>query len=348
MKTKILLIFILISLYLNCTKNEVSPVANFKVNNNVIYVNDTIQFLDSSLNDPLKYTWYFEGGTPTFSTEKNPKVVYMKPGNYFVILTVMNSAGRDSILKDKFIFVKDRFSPIANFIVNQNFIFANDTVRYLDSSLNKPTQYIWLFEGGKPNYSKYKNPTVIYKKTGTYSVSLIVSNNDGRDTIVKDNYIHVKNLYVGIIDSNLIYTDIEPYTTINFNLKTPYYFDLDHDGNQDLKFTLTYDIFCGLSAYQYSYFVEPVSSSDQILAYPFGSPKVLNINDTLNNQIGWTSSKLLLHSTDYSCIGKSWPGDGNWAATDKKFMGIKIKGKLGWIQLGSPAGYRIYDFGLSK
>lgn len=52
---------------------------------------DTIHFDDYSMVDHsnAEWHWYFEGGTPSESAERNPKVVYEQPGEYRVQLSIL-------------------------------------------------------------------------------------------------------------------------------------------------------------------------------------------------------------------------------------------------------------------
>ena len=49
----------------------------------------------------------------------------------------------------------------------------------------------WIFEGGSPSESSFENPAVQYDQPGVYKVTLIVSNGDGADTLVRENFITV-------------------------------------------------------------------------------------------------------------------------------------------------------------
>ena len=54
----------------------------------------------------------------------------------------------------------------------------------------------WQFEGGSPSTSTAQNPTVTYNGTGTFDVTLTVTNEEGQsETITKHNYITVAESY---------------------------------------------------------------------------------------------------------------------------------------------------------
>ena len=70
------------------------PVAFFTVDKiDCILLGSEISFTDLSSNFPTEWQWEFEGGDPTTSTLRNPKVKYNSPGSFDVKLTVKNSLG---------------------------------------------------------------------------------------------------------------------------------------------------------------------------------------------------------------------------------------------------------------
>lgn len=75
------------------------PTANFSVSNNQICTTDSIEFTDISVDNGPSWLWHFPGGTPSTSTDRNPKVVYPATGVYNVTLIVQNQNGLDSITR---------------------------------------------------------------------------------------------------------------------------------------------------------------------------------------------------------------------------------------------------------
>ena len=69
------------------------PVVNFSASATNIIVGGTVNFTDLSTNSPTTWTWAFEGGTPAFSTNRNPSVVYNIPGTYSITLIAANNCG---------------------------------------------------------------------------------------------------------------------------------------------------------------------------------------------------------------------------------------------------------------
>ena len=87
------------------TSTPGSPIASFTVNNTVICLGQTAEFVNTSTGLPTSYNWSFPGGTPANSTLENPIITYNTPGTYDVSLTVFNAIGADSITQTSLITV---------------------------------------------------------------------------------------------------------------------------------------------------------------------------------------------------------------------------------------------------
>jgi len=156
------------------------------------------QFQDKSKNNPTSYTWDFGDGTKSNSNSKNFIHIYKKPKiAYTVTLTVKNSAGRNTMKREHYIFVTKYAAPHANFKASPTQVKASQKVHFTDTStpgpngVNKPTSWKWKFGDGKT--STAKNPTHTYTKPGKYTVTLTVKNPaPGSDIMEKYNYITVK------------------------------------------------------------------------------------------------------------------------------------------------------------
>lgn len=95
-----------------CDTNYVAPatcpiVANFNSLNSSVCVNNTVSFVDVSLNGATNWKWYFKNGVPSTSTLQNPTVTYPTLGNFEVSLVVSNASSSDSISKVNFVTVSD-------------------------------------------------------------------------------------------------------------------------------------------------------------------------------------------------------------------------------------------------
>jgi PKD repeat protein len=79
----------------------------------IICAGETVDFYDASMNRPTNWKWLFPGGTPSFSTARDPQDVhYDKPGTYDVVLIATNTNGADTITISRCVTVLP--SPVAN------------------------------------------------------------------------------------------------------------------------------------------------------------------------------------------------------------------------------------------
>lgn len=81
--------------------------------------------------------------------------------------------------------------PVAAFAASSTAVQAGALVIFSDQSDGNPTTWNWTFDGGDPASSTAQNPIVHYSATGTYDVTLSVTNADGSDDETKSGYIVV-------------------------------------------------------------------------------------------------------------------------------------------------------------
>jgi len=180
----------------NILGGGVSPGANFTANYTQINSGGTIDFLDQSINNPTSWTWQFPGGSPAFSTQQHPSgIAYNTVGMYDVTLIVSNANGIDTLVKTNYIEVLaggGGSAPDCDFLTSATQVPEGTPVDFLDLTLNSPTSWTWLFPGGNPAFSTDQSPIdIYYNVAGIYDVTLIASNGNGNDTLVKTNYIEV-------------------------------------------------------------------------------------------------------------------------------------------------------------
>lgn len=180
------------------------PEADFIASAVDITEGDQIDFTDLSVNNPVSWSWIFNGGTPGASSEQNPdSIVYNVPGTYNVYLTATNNGGSDTELKENYITVNAGIAPTSDFYADKTEILPGDSVNFFDLSIGNPTQWTWTFEGGVPGTSGIQNPVnIVYPTEGQYYVRLRTKNSFGNNTLQKDKYITVGNVSVGEINKN--------------------------------------------------------------------------------------------------------------------------------------------------
>ncbi len=82
--------------------------------------------------------------------------------------------------------------PITNFSASKTNICVGDTIDFSDLTLNEPDTLQWLFPGGSPSATNVPFPRVTYGLPGVYSVSLIATNEAGKDTADFQNFVTVQ------------------------------------------------------------------------------------------------------------------------------------------------------------
>ncbi|MFC2090711.1 FISUMP domain-containing protein [Bacteroidota bacterium] len=102
---------------------------------------------------------------------------------------------------------EDNIIPIAAFEASSKIIIAGESIQFSDQSTNEPTEWLWDFGDGGTSSEQF--PSHKYSDAGAYTVTLIVSNSAGSDTMTKIDYITVNARGVGSItdiDGNIYNT----------------------------------------------------------------------------------------------------------------------------------------------
>ena len=157
------------------------PIANFTFD----IVARTVTFTNTS-NNATTYSWNFGDNTPN-SSQTNPVHTYALPGTYTVTLTATGPCGTD-VFSQIVVIIP---APTANFTAANRTGCAPFSVQYTNTTTGNPTGFSWQFPGGTPSTSTDENPLVVYSTPGTYSVTLVASNNGGSSTATQTNYISV-------------------------------------------------------------------------------------------------------------------------------------------------------------
>ncbi|MFN4083952.1 MAG: immunoglobulin-like domain-containing protein [Bacteroidia bacterium] len=88
--------------------------------------------------------------------------------------------------------------PIALFSISHTSGLVTDTFRFINQTINNPTNFVWTFTPGSVVFvnntnANSANPQVIFVSTGSISVRLIAINSFGSDTLFRANYIQTYN-----------------------------------------------------------------------------------------------------------------------------------------------------------
>ena len=151
---------------------------------------EEIIFMDASydengLEDIIFWHWNFGDGS--YSSEKNPRHSYSKPGKYNVTLTIKDRANASDSIKLQ-IMVKN-IPPYANFSYTPYEIYSYDEIEFNASlSYDKDgyiSNYTWYFGDGSIAYGKIVKHK--YVKSGNYEVLLKVIDDMGNESEKKVN-----------------------------------------------------------------------------------------------------------------------------------------------------------------
>lgn len=157
------------------------PGFSFTVNGNTVTFTNTTD--NANGIGPVSYLWDFGDGST--STEANPVHTYAINGSYTVKLTATNDCGTALATQTVTILT----APTAGFTASPTSGCVALTVNFNSASSAGAATYNWSFPGGSPSSSTEPNPSVVYNAAGTYSVTLIVANSAGADTLTLTNYI---------------------------------------------------------------------------------------------------------------------------------------------------------------
>lgn len=232
---------------------------------------EPLQFYVESHSDFNNYSYLWEFGDGTTSTEMNPEHFYTMEGNYKVKLTVTNGCG--STFMENFIWVtKETSTCEAKFVYS----LTGTTVNFQNLSLGNVSSFFWEFGDGK--VSTKPNPQNIYPEEGMYTVVLTIydSINDCSDQIVKQ-------IMVGTIGclANFNYTVNNITRTVSFyNLSSgdisEYYWDFgdgDYSSNQNPLHTFASDGYYRVCLVTYD---EGTQCMSEICKYiTVGTPEIL-------------------------------------------------------------------------
>ncbi len=167
--------------YINVLPSPTSAYS-YSVNSN------QVTFTNNSQNAST-YLWSFGDGTT--STDTSTVHTYTSSGEYQVILQASNLCSTAADTQS----VSIALEPVAEFSTTTTPQgCANLPLTFVDNSLGNPTSWNWSFPGGTPSSSTLQSPSVMYNEYGNYSVTLVVTNALGSNTIVKNDFVSVDDL----------------------------------------------------------------------------------------------------------------------------------------------------------
>ncbi len=181
------------------------PTIQFSGSPTTVCIGSTVTFTESSTagSQPItNWDWNFDvpgfgqGGQPATFNGQNPNAItYNNLGTFDVVLTLTDANGTYSDTLVDYIEVVNCPVPIAAFQAGATQICPGDCINLLDQSLNMNAgnaQWFWSFPGADSVASTQQNPSnICYQTPGTYDITLIAQNDNGRDTLTLTDYIQV-------------------------------------------------------------------------------------------------------------------------------------------------------------
>ena len=134
----------------------------------VIFTNNTV--------GANRFLWTFEDANIVSTVSQHPdNVVFETPGIHNILLEVGNGMEEYSYTSQVEV-LDDIEIGFSHSVAFEDMDYQVPvTINYADESISA-TGYKWTFEGGEPATSTIANPSVVYSTSGTYTVSLEISN----------------------------------------------------------------------------------------------------------------------------------------------------------------------------
>lgn len=140
-------------------------------------------FTDLSSSNATSWSWDFGDGNT--STQQNPQHIYAADGTYNVSLIASNGCGSDTMTYSVTVLIVGT-PPVAGFS-NSNPVCELDPVTFTDNSTDA-VSWDWDFgAGATPATANTQGPHVVtYSTSGNKTVTLIVTNPWGTDTMIQN------------------------------------------------------------------------------------------------------------------------------------------------------------------
>ena len=141
--------------------------ANFQLKDSLFIQSNSIQFYNCSLGYPDQFHWDFGDGT--YSNEFEPKHIYSDTGFFNVKLTIKKDSYRDSVIKNKVLYVMPFLKADFNYTITNSYPIK---LKFENLSLGDIDSVKWNF--GDSKSSNDFEPEHDFFLTGTYSVMLTI------------------------------------------------------------------------------------------------------------------------------------------------------------------------------
>jgi PKD repeat protein/methionine-rich copper-binding protein CopC len=211
--------------------NIIPPVTNFTADVVLDYAPLTVQFTDTSTENPSAWEWDFNNDGLIDSTSQNPTWTYITPGTYTVKLTASNEKGSNSVIKTDYITVTtppdDTESPTVT--ANPTGGYFTDapqvTLTATDNFDNRPAIY-YTTNGTDPTTesTRYTGPLTL---SNTTILKFIAADRSGNISPVQTETYTVADTTAPVIDATQDWTTVTLTATDNADPNPTIYYTTD-------------------------------------------------------------------------------------------------------------------------
>ncbi len=245
---------------------------DFEADQTTVQVGTTVHFTSHCSSNASAFSWTFDGGDPSTSTNANPSVTYNTPGVYDVSLRAGSSNIMiyvNGVTETKRGYITVTEGPVeppqpdevvADFVVPAS-LPAGQPITMQNRSQNA-TSYFWSFEGATPATSTEENPTITYSRAGNFAITLFVTNGTNSDTkTVNVNVMDVASADFAADNTTISAGESVTFTNLSVNAST-YYWTFtggNPSTSTDVNPTVTYET---AGTYPVTLFAAGENSSD--------------------------------------------------------------------------------------
>ena len=245
---------------------------DFEADQTTVQVGTTVHFTSHCSSNATAFSWTFDGGDPSTSTNANPSVTYNTPGVYDVSLRAGSSNIMiyvNGVTETKRGYITVTEGPVeppqpddvvADFSVPAT-LPTGQPITMQNRSQNA-TSCFWSFEGATPSTSTEENPTITYSRPGNFAITLFVTNGTASDTkTINVNVVDVASADFTADNTTISVGGSVTFTNLSVNAST-YYWTFaggTPSTSTDVNPTVTYET---AGTYSVTLFAASENSSD--------------------------------------------------------------------------------------